>query len=192
MNHIFNQFDAPKLDNPMRRKILPPKETLLDLGLKPGEIVADIGCGIGYFTFPAAEIVAPDGKVYALDVSDDMLAIVETEKNRQNIANLEIVKTDECDLKLKSGSVTFAFICDVLHHMDDLKRFIVEIRRILSAEGKLVIVEWVKKESDFGPPIGHRLASNDLGAILPELGFENIVCRNLGEDHYAITADPIL
>ena len=77
MTHKFKVSEKQKLDNPERRAFLPPEETLRKLGLQPGEIMADIGCGIGYFTFPAASIVGPNVKVFALDVAPEMLAEVE-------------------------------------------------------------------------------------------------------------------
>ena len=180
--------DGFKLDNPLRRKRLPPMETLSDLGLGPGEIMADIGCGIGYFSFPAAAIVGPAGKVYALDISEQMLKAVEAEKNRQNIANLEVVRTEEYDLKLASASVTFAFVCNVLHGVQDLERFTAEVRRLLAADGRISIIEWGEKETGFGPPLEHRLASARLVSLLERLGFSAISRRDLGEDYYAISA----
>ena len=55
--HKFDFKDRHKLDNAERRKNLPPHRTLLDLGLKENDIMADLGSGIGYFTFPASGIV---------------------------------------------------------------------------------------------------------------------------------------
>lgn len=64
MAEKFNVAQRHKLDNPRRREILPPEETLSSFGLPPGAIMADIGCGIGYFTFPAARLLGPEGKVF--------------------------------------------------------------------------------------------------------------------------------
>ena len=73
MTHKFDAKNRHKLDNPKRREMLPPEKTLIRLGLKQGDIVADIGCGIGYFTIPAANIVGDSGKVFAMDISPEML-----------------------------------------------------------------------------------------------------------------------
>jgi precorrin-6B methylase 2 len=81
LTHKFDVSQKVKLDNPARRAILPPDETLGKLGLNAGEVMADIGCGIGYFTFPAAKMIGPGGRVYALDVAPekDLTKVLEVE-----------------------------------------------------------------------------------------------------------------
>ena len=73
MSHKFDAKNKHKLDNETRRKMLPPEQTLLSLGLKEGDIMADIGCGIGYFAVPASKIVGKSGKVFAMDILPEML-----------------------------------------------------------------------------------------------------------------------
>ncbi len=57
MAHKFNVKDMQKLDSPERRKILPPEETLIKIGLNKNQIFIDIGCGIGYFSIPASKLL---------------------------------------------------------------------------------------------------------------------------------------
>jgi ubiquinone/menaquinone biosynthesis C-methylase UbiE len=189
MTHKFDISQKYKLDNPERREIMPPDKTLRDLGLAVGEIVADIGCGIGYFTFPAAAIVGSTGKIFALDISTEMLAEVQLKKAQKGIENIEVVRVAEYDLKLATGSVTFAFICNVLHEMEDLDRYIDEIQRILTDKGKLAIIEWEKKASSNGPPIGHRIGKAELVEVLKNHGFIVSTDYRLGEDYYIIRAE---
>ena len=61
MTHKFDAKNKHKLDNEKRRELLPPDETLIKLGLHEGDIMADIGCGIGYFTIPASKIAGDSG-----------------------------------------------------------------------------------------------------------------------------------
>ena len=77
MTHKFDIKNKQSLDNEKRREILPPYKTLIGLELKEGDTVADIGCGIGYFTFPAAEIVGESGMIFAMDISAKMLEEVD-------------------------------------------------------------------------------------------------------------------
>ena len=186
--HKFDVSERQKLDKPKRRALLPPEETLRKLGVEPGEIMADIGCGIGYFTFPAAFIIGPEGKVHALDVSSEMLAEVETKKAQSNADNIDIVKVDEYDFKLKSESITFGFVCNVLHEVDEPAKFLHEIKRISESKGKMVIIEWEKRVSDFGPPIEHRMDKNDAIKALEIEGFINIEALSLGDEFYAVKA----
>jgi ubiquinone/menaquinone biosynthesis C-methylase UbiE len=188
MAHKFDAAQRQKLDNPWRRAMLPPEETLHKLGLQEDEIIADIGCGIGYFSFPAAKITGPAGKVYALDLSPEMLQEVETKQAAANIPNLEVVRVDEYDLKLAPESVTVGFLANVLHEIDNPAKFVAEIRRILNHHGKLMIVEWKKQESAYGPPLDHRIGKNDVVKILEMEGFRGIETIDLGTEFYGITA----
>lgn len=188
---ITHRFDAKKkhkLDNEQRRKILPPKQTLINLNLKEGDIMADIGCGIGYFTIPASKIVGESGKIFAMDISSEMLQDVEIKINEDSISNIEPILTEENNLKLEDNAVTFAFISFVLHEADEKENFLSEIKRIISPEGKIAIVEWEKISSEFGPPIEHRLDRIYLTKMLDSLGFSNISTIDIGENYYGIIA----
>ena len=189
MTHKFDAKNKHKLDNETRRKLLPPEQTLINLGLHEGDIMADIGCGIGYFTIPASKIVGDNGKIFAMDISSEMLQDVEIKIKSNDISNIEIILTEENDLKLKDNKITFAFISTVLHEADEKENFLNEIKRIISPKGKLAIVEWQKINSDFGPPIDHRLDKMDLIKVLNIVGFSNISTIDIGENFYGLIAE---
>lgn len=188
MSHKFSVKDKNKLDNPERRKLLPPEATLQKLHLQKGDIVADVGSGIGYFSIPAAVIVGEIGKVYAMDISEEMLNEVRDRARQDNISNIEIIKTLENSLIIHDESVTYGFICNVLHETNDLSRFLQEVKRILAWDGKVAIIEWKKKESHIGPPITHRIAEAELIDKLKYLEFEDISKIDLGDEFYGIVA----
>jgi len=124
--------------------------------------MADIGCGIGYFTIPASKIVGDIGNIFAMDISPKMLQDVGIKIKSNNISNIEIILTEENDLKLEDNKITFAFVSTVLHEADEKENFLKEIKRVISPKGKIAIVEWQKINSEFGPPIDHRLDKMDL------------------------------
>ena len=113
-----------------------PRETLTKLGLKSSDVFADIGCGIGYFTIPAAEIVGSQ-TVYALDTVSEMLAEVKQRAADAGLTNIVITQTGEYDLKLTDGLVSFALMVNVIHEIDDKLLFLSEIHRILKPGGTL-------------------------------------------------------
>lgn len=188
MTHKFDAKNKHKLDNPKRRELLPPKETLIKLGLCEGDIMADIGCGIGYFTIPSSKIVGDSGNVFAMDILPEMIKEVELKVKENNISNIEAILTEENDLKLEEGKITFGFISFVLHEVDDKEKFLSELKRIISSKGKIAIVEWQKINGEFGPPIDHRLDKTDLINILEKAEFSNILIVDIGEDFYGIVA----
>lgn len=189
MTHKFDKNNRHKLDNETRRQIMPPRETLERLGFTTGVDMADIGCGIGYFSIPAAEIVGPSTKIiYALDISEEMLEEVEKRANEAGVSNIRRIKSEEYDLKLGDQSVGFALMSNVLHEIDDKQRYINEIHRIISDGGKLAIIEWEKVEGISGPPFDHRISYEETEKILSENGFKDCKRISIEQDHYGITA----
>ncbi len=188
MVHKFNIENRHKLDSPKRRELLPPFETLKGLEMCEGEIVADVGCGIGYFAIPAAEIGGPESRVYAIDVSQEMLDETCKAAKEKGLTNIEPVKSSEYDLVLEDGAVTYCFICNVLHEIANIGRFVSELKRILKSHGKLVIIEWKKYEGKWGPPIEHRLGSEALTALLNDKGLVIRSQQDIGDDFYSIIA----
>jgi ubiquinone/menaquinone biosynthesis C-methylase UbiE len=187
LTHKFEFNKRKKLISEKRKSILPAMEILLDIGLKEGNIFADIGCGIGYFSFPASEVVGKKGKVYAMDISQDMLNEIKKEIDDKKITNIELVKTSENNLEILDDTVDFAFASTVLHEADDLYSLLIDIRRVMINKGKFVIIEWNEVKRDLGPPINHRLSSNELSRKLGEIGFKNIKTSDLNEYFYDIT-----
>lgn len=172
--HKFDSTNKSKLDNDWRRQNLPPNKTLERLGLKPFDTVADIGCGIGYFSIPAAEMLTDRNKVFALDTSEEMLAEVEKRALVGGVTNVITINTEEYDLKLPDDSITFAVLVNVLHEINDRKRFIGEIKRILKQEGRLAVVEWKKEEMEIGPPVGHRIGFDETARLISAEGLYRI------------------
>lgn len=189
MVHKFGVHNKHKLDNERRRSVLPPYETLLSLGLQKGDFVADVGSGIGYFTLPAAEIVGESGMVFALDISPEMINELEGKLEAGKTTNVKTVITQENELKVDSGLISYAFICNVLHETEDMKVFLQEVWRILKDTGKIVIVEWKKEETDYGPPLNHRLALEDVSDLVVNMGFRNVKHQEIGQYFYAVTAE---
>jgi len=188
MIHKFDVKNKHKLDNSQRRAMLPPEKTLELLGLKKGDTVADIGCGIGYFSIPASEIVGNSGKVYAMDVSEEMLNDVQKKIAKNSIINIATILTEVGKLNLENGDITFALISNVLHEIEDRRKMLDDIKRLLDTGGRIAIIEWEKIDSEFGPPRDHRLDREELAKIMKSAGFCNISFVDLGENFYGITA----
>jgi ubiquinone/menaquinone biosynthesis C-methylase UbiE len=186
MTHKFDIKNKHKLDNEIRRKMLPPSDTLIKLGLKKDDIVADIGCGIGYFSIPAYEIVGERGKVFAVDILSEMLKEVGEKLKEKNISNVQCVKINGSNLNIEDEIMTYVFMCNVLHEVDNPKMLLNEIMRVMKSEANIVIVEWEKVDSKIGPPVGHRLDKKEVEKILEESNFKNINHVSLSENFYAV------
>ncbi|WDC84848.1 class I SAM-dependent methyltransferase [Caloramator sp. mosi_1] len=149
--HKFNPMNAQKLDNPTRRKYMPPYKTLENFGLKrngKGNFL-DIGCGIGYFTIPAAKILT-NGKAIGIDISDEMIEIAKDKSF--GIENIEYKRCDEYVFPIDSDFADYVMLSNVLHEIQDKSRYINEIRRVLKNGGRVFVIEWRKIDTNYGPP----------------------------------------
>ncbi|RMF05619.1 methyltransferase domain-containing protein, partial [Candidatus Woesearchaeota archaeon] len=143
------------LESEERRKILPPEKILREAGLRKGHTIIDFGCGPGFFSIPALEIVGPSGKVIAIDISQRM--IEEISSRTEGLPNIRIVKGDS----LRGFSADIVLAVNVLHEIDDKKKFFTEAFEALRNGGKLVIIDWQKKETPTGPPVEHRISKEE-------------------------------
>ncbi|QGG48971.1 class I SAM-dependent methyltransferase [Heliorestis convoluta] len=189
MTHKFSPHNKSKLDNPWRREVLPPLSTLEKLGLRASDTMADIGCGIGYFTIPAAQLIRQeDQKAYGLDILQEMLDEVEQKAKEAELTNLVTVKTEEYDLKLPEQSVTFALLVNVLHEVQDKNRMLQEVSRILQEAGKIAIIEFEAKEMEVGPPLDHRISKAEILELLQKAGFDIVIEESFADVFYGLTA----
>lgn len=195
MGHKFNPTEKEKLHSPQRYQLLPPEETLVKLGINEGQVFADIGCGTGFFTIPAAKLVGTTGKVYALDIAPEMLEAIgqrlkdcgDEEMEQMLLSENVILKlSEENRLPLENGSLDVVFLALVLHELEDYRNFFREVKRVLKEDGRAVMVEWKKEAMEMGPPVEERLSSEETTNILEVNGFKAIEIIELGSAHYGV------
>lgn len=185
-NHRFNPAKKTKLFNDERQKRLQPKKLLNKLGLKKGDIFADIGAGNGFFAIPAAEILKESGKVYAVDVENIMLAdLISRAKEKKVSKNLEIIRSGEYGAHLPE-KVDFMLFSYLIHEVDKKELFLDNYFRYLKKGSKVVFVEWTKKEGVDGPPLDHRIARDELKSILENMDIKDIKIEDCGEQNYLL------
>lgn len=189
--HKFDVSKKHKLDNPKRREMLPIEKIVNEIELDSNDKFADIGCGIGFFSIPVAKKINEAGMVYALDVESEMIEEVNQRIQENHLTNVKTILTDGYDFKLEDDSVSKALISTVLHEIGDKKRFVQEASRILERNGKIAIIEWIKRETDWGPPISHRVGSEEIKQILKDCSFEKITELELNKYFYIITANKV-
>jgi len=184
----FDPNNRKKLDSEDRKRLLSPRNTLKTLGYQTDDSMADIGCGIGLFTFQAAEIGGENAKIYAIDISELMLSEIKKRAEIAGYKNIVPLKSDEYDFKLENESVDFVLICTVLHEIEDKSRFLQEAARICRKGGKISVIEFNEKGTDFGPPLQHRIKRENVGEMLFDSGFKLVDNLDIGESFYAVTA----
>jgi ubiquinone/menaquinone biosynthesis C-methylase UbiE len=108
--------------------------------------VADIGAGTGLFTRPVADLVGPEGKVYAVDISKPFLEHIAREAKKRGQSQIHTIQGTQDTTNLPPGSVDVAFLCDVYHHLEQHPRVLASIHRALRPGGRLIVIEFDRRE----------------------------------------------
>ena len=187
MAHVLNPEERDKLDSPERRAEMPPEETLVKAGIKPGDVILDIGCGMGYFTFPAARMVGPKGMIYALDISGVMLAELRSRAASSGVFNIHTHQVAHSKLSVPEAPYTLALLSDALHEVDDKPAFLSAVAAALRPGARLSVIEWDKKETPKGPPLKERISEDEMQVLLKKAGFTEPASAPLGAAHVLYT-----
>ncbi len=155
---------AKVLEDPSRDAWQKPHEVVMALGLKPTDVVADIGAGTGYFARRFANHAA---KVYAVDIDEELLAI--TQKDAPS--NLTVVLAAPDDPRLPEQAVDLIFFCDVLHHIENRAAYYPKLIKALKPGGRVVVIDFYKKDLPVGPPPSMKLSEEEVIAELGNAGF---------------------
>jgi ubiquinone/menaquinone biosynthesis C-methylase UbiE len=150
------------LEDPKRDAYQKPHEVIHALNLKSGEVIADIGAGSGYFTFHLARHVGDTGKVYAVDVSPDMILHINRRIRELKANNIVTLLADPDDPLLPDRSVNRFFFSDSWHHIENQSKYLSLMKRMLKPGGEIVMIDFHKKELPVGPPMQMKIAREDL------------------------------
>lgn len=183
--HKYNPEHLERLLSAERYKNIAPEALLRKAGLKSGDVFADVGCGPGFFTAPAARIVGSSGKAFAVDTEERM---IEALRGTSPPPNVIPVKSEEYRIPIDAKAVDFALLAYVLHETEDKVRFLKEIRRIIRPGGRFLVIDWKKKTEEHGPPRQERLSIKTSMGLLKEAGFASIKASSLNPSHYFILA----
>jgi len=185
----FRPSQMHRLEDPDRKNWLPPEEVLAGLGLQPGSIVADIGAGTGYFTLPIAARIAPAGRVFAVDVSPEMLARLHEKLAEAGLTNVQCVEAEASTTTLPPNSCDCALLANVWHEFDDHAAVLGEARRILRPGAQLAILDWrPDAEPVHGPPLEHRISAASARQALAQAGFTPADSATLFKFSWLVTA----
>lgn len=126
-----------------------PVKNLKTLGLREDSIVADLGAGTGFYSVALGHIV-PKGKVYAVEIQKDFLAMIKHKIKEAHLTNVDCFWGNVEKLggtKIKDGIIDVVIASNILFQVDDKEKFIEEAKRILKKSGKVLFVDWAVESS---------------------------------------------
>jgi SAM-dependent methyltransferase len=179
--HRFSAAHIERLLSAERAQSMPPVETLRMAGIGPGMTVVDLGCGPGFFTIPAHEIVGPNGHVIAADVQPEMLEHLRGRLADAEIHDVQILETGDGHVPMADHSADVVLAAFVLHEADDPGAFLGECARLLKPHGWVAVIEW-RHEADLGIPVAHRISVPTITDLAARVGLTKHEVTNLDDD----------
>jgi len=141
ISHVMGYQGMSWLERSEREQEEETSTLLENMNLEPTDVVADIGAGSGYHVFKIVPKVS-EGKVYAVDIQQEMLNAMEKKKNRLNQTNIELIKGSEKSTKLPKNSVDKVLMVDVYHEFEFPVEMIASIKQALKPDGKIYLIEY--------------------------------------------------
>ena len=166
-----------------------PRENILQLGLHEGMKVGDFGAGSGHYSRAAAPIVGHSGKVYAIDVQEDILKHLKLNTHEQH---QRVISTVWGDIEkpggthLRDQSLDAVILANALFQIENRFGLLGEIRRVLKSGGKLLVVDWAGSYGGMGPVMEKVVSEHEAEGFFINGGFHKVKSFRAGPHHYGI------
>jgi len=185
------KFDPRKLDklnDPRRLEHLNPDIIWEKAALKDPKVLVDIGAGTGFFALIFSKKMK-DGKVYAVDIAEEML---EWMNNNLPAASKRIVipmKMQESSVPLADNTADLVYMINLHHELEEPLKVIAESARILRKEGKLMIIDWKKEQTPEGPPLDIRVTEETIELQMKKGGFSAVKKHHVLPYHHLLIGE---
>lgn len=190
ISHVMGYQGASWLERPEREVEEATDVLIRELPLTDSSIVADIGAGTGYFSFRLAQRV-PEGRVYAVDIQQEMLDIITRRKTQTGLLNVEPVQGSEQTPNLEFASIDLVLMVDVYHEMAFPYEMTTAIVTALKPGGVLALIEY--RAEDPAVPIKklHKMSEKQARAEMEAAGLRWVETKHeLPQQHLLIFEKP--
>ncbi len=166
--HVMGHQAADWLERPERDQEEGTSKLIPLLGIKPGDVLADIGAGTGYFSFRMAKVAA-QGKVYAVDIQQEMLDIIEQRKPSEGAKVVTVLGTIS-DPKLPPNAVDLILLVDAYHEFSEPKEMGEGMVRGLKSGGRIALVEYRAEDARVPIKTLHKMSEAQARREMESLG----------------------
>jgi len=180
---LANAFESSARDEWQK-----PDEVIHFLGSIKNKTVVDLGSGSGYFTFRLVDFGA---HVIAADIDTRFLKMIEEKRDDLHIdgRKLRTLQLSENGLSLEPGTADIVLLVNVYHHITNRVNYFRSANTVLKENGKIVIIDFYKKDLPVGPPKNHKISMEEAVKELKEAGYDNLdINTDLLEYQYILTA----
>jgi arsenite methyltransferase len=122
-----------------------PEKVIAALKLRPGDQVADLGAGSGYFTFKLAQAVGPAGKVYAVDIDREMIDLIAQRVKKESLQNVQTVVARSDDPRLPTTGVDLIFTVNTYHHIGERIAYFKSLQKYLRPSGRIAVIDFDRR-----------------------------------------------
>lgn len=166
-----------------------PHENVLHLALREGMKVGDFGAGTGHYAQAAAAIVGRDGKVYAIDVQENILKHLRLNTHQHHQSAIDTVWGDiekPGGTHLRDASLDAVILANTFFQVENRFGCLKEIKRVLKSGGKLMVVDWAGSYGGMGPAMEQVVSEHETEAFFINGGFHKVKSFRAGPHHYGI------
>ncbi len=175
--HVMGFHGMDWLERPEREKEEKVSKLIKNLDLQPSDVVADIGAGSGYHVFRMAPALS-EGKVYAVDIQQEMLDFMKTKMEEDGIENVELIKGEEKTTNLPANAVDKILMVDVYHEFSFPREMVDSMKEALKPGGAIYLIEY-RRENDWVPiKKVHKMTEDQAVKEFEAAGF--VLDKNIG------------
>ncbi len=164
-----------------------PVKIIDQCGIQAGMEIADFGSGSGNYSFAASRALMTTGRVYAIDVQQELLSKLKNHAVEQHLNNIDVVWGDIEKLggtKLKENSIDLVFICNILFQIENKDSVVKEIKRVLKTGSRVLVVDWSESFGGIGPKQEAVVSRDAVQILFSKNGFHLDREVSSGSHHY--------
>lgn len=161
------------------------------LPIHKGSVILDLACGKGLYSLFLSQLAGPSGLVYAVDLWEEGLEILEQDALKKEAANILTIKADATrKIEIEAHSLDLCLMATVLHdfkEMDADQTVLKQVLNLLIPGGCLAVIEFKKMDGPPGPPAHIRLSQEETEKLVTGVGFKKINTTEIGDYNYLTT-----
>ncbi|OGV95471.1 MAG: hypothetical protein A3I04_03890 [Nitrospinae bacterium RIFCSPLOWO2_02_FULL_39_110] len=173
-HHPFKSINEyiQRMESPDRAEWQKPKKVVDYLAIRDGDVIADIGAGSGYFSVLLSKRVGDSGRIYAVDIENEMIEYIEKRAKKERLNNIKTILSKSDDPLLLESSIDLIFICDTYHHIEGRDNYLKILKKVLKKNGRLAIVDFHVVDTPVGPPLNIRISKDKIMGEILKAGFK--------------------